>query len=296
MMSRLRALLCGSALLLLAAPPVAAQRTIAEGLGVPGDAHVTISNVAGWVKITGWARDSIAVTGTVSDTKTERFTVQRAGSAVRIGLWDAAAASVPPSHVEVRVPSRASVTVRTGSASVFIADVSGALDVASIGGEIEIRGAPRSVLVESMTGPLIVDVRTGSVRAKTVTSAIRLHGSYDDATATSVSGSILLDGAVVRRGSFEAVDGELRFVGALRPDAELAFVTHAGAVEFLLPAATSATFRSIAFGGSFQSEFSEPVRTAISKVKGTEHDLSVGGGEAQISVRSFRGRVVIRRR
>jgi DUF4097 and DUF4098 domain-containing protein YvlB len=147
-----------------------------------------------------------------------------------------------------------------------------------------------------MTGRLTLDVRTAVARAKTVTGAILLRGNISDATATSVSGNVLIEDAFVQRGSFESVDGELRFVGELRRGASLDFVTHAGAVEFLLPATTDAEFRFSTYEGGLRSEFKAPIRTSRSKIKGSEQSFVVGQGGAHVSVRTFRGRVTIRSR
>jgi hypothetical protein len=274
----------------------AQQRSIDERLPAVADGHVRIQNMAGTVKIVGWQRDSVAVTGTVHDTPAERFTVQREDGVVQVGIWDTSVESVRPSHIEVRVPAGSTVWIRTGSASIYAGGVTGSLDAASVGGDIELRGSLVEAFVESMTGTLVLDVRTKSLRAKTVTGAVRLHGVIVDATVTSVSGNILIEGADIQRGSFESVNGELRLVGSIRSDATLGFVTHGGAIEFLLPAATDATFQVATYEGGFVNEFRVPVRTSVSKIKGSEHGLSLGTGRAQVTVRTFRGRVVLRSR
>jgi hypothetical protein len=288
--------LAGGILLCVSTVPASAQRNVDERLAAAPGVSVQIMNIAGSVKVTGWDRDSIAVTGSVHDTQAERFAVHRSDAGVKIGIWDTTVERVPPSAIDVRVPARSQVWVRTGSASIFASGLSGGLDVNSVGGDIEIRGSPREVFAESMTGAIVLDVRSAVARAKTVTSAIRVHGVIADATATSVSGNILLEHADIARGSFESVDGELRFVGTIRPAATLSFVTHAGAVEFLLPAATAAQFRVGTYEGSLTSEFDVPVRTTASKIKGSERSFTLGRGSAQVNVRTFRGRVVIRSR
>lgn len=288
--------LAGGILLCVAAVPVSAQRNLNERIAAAPGVSVQIMNIAGSVKVTGWDRDSIAVTGTVHDTPTERFAIHRSEAGVRIGIWDTTVERVPPSTIEVRVPARSQVWVRTGSASIFASGLSSGIDVNSVGGDIEIRGSPREVFAESMTGVIVLDVRSAVARAKTVTSTIRIHGVITNASATSVSGNILIEHADIARGSFESVDGELRFVGTIRPAATLGFVTHAGAVEFLLPAATAAEFRVGTYEGSLTNEFDVPVRTTASKIKGSEQGFTLGRGGAQVNVRTFRGRVVIRSR
>jgi hypothetical protein len=276
--------------------PASAQRLVDERFPAAPDGHIQIMNIAGSVKIIGWERDSIIVTGTVHDTPTQRFAIHRSEAGVKIGIWDTTIERVSPSTIEVRVPERSQVWVRTGSAAVFVAGIAGGVDVNSVGGAIEIEGAPREAFAESMTGTIVLNVRTAVARAKTVTATVRIHGVITDATATSVSGGILIEHADIARGSFESVDGELRFIGVIRPAATLSFVTHAGAVEFLLPAAASAQFRVGSYDGALTTEFDVPIRTMASKIKGSEQNFTLGDGGAQINVRTFRGRIVVRRR
>jgi hypothetical protein len=297
--ARARRLGAGTLLCLSAwasAVPASAQRMIDERFAAATDGHVQIMNIAGSVRISGWDRDSIAVTGTVHDTPTQRFATHRSEAGVKIGIWDTTVERAPPSNIEVRVPERSQVWVRTGSAAVFVGAITGGVDVHSVGGAIEIEGAPREAFAESMTGAIVLNVRTAVARAKTVTSTVRIHGVITDATATSVSGRILIEHADIARGSFESVDGELRFIGVIRPSATLSFVTHAGAVEFLLPAAASAQFRVGSYDGALTTEFDVPIRTVASKIKGSEQSFTLGEGRAQINVRTFRGRIVVRRR
>jgi hypothetical protein len=292
-----RCLACLPALLAtLAAQPTSAQRAVSERFAVAADVNVRIQNIAGSVKVVGWDRDSIDVAAKVHDTPTERFAIHHSDAGVRIGLWDPAVESVQPSHFEVRVPAGASVWVRTGSAAVFVSGVRGVIDVVAVGGAVEVRGAPREVFAESMTGAVVIDVKASVARAKTVSAPIRFHGAITDAAATSISGNVLIENADIQRGSFETVDGELRLVAPVRRGAALTFVTHAGAIEFLLPAATSAELLVRTYAGSLHSEFAAPIRTTASKLKGGTHSVTLGGGDARLDVRTFRGRVVVRSR
>jgi hypothetical protein len=78
--------------------------------------------------------------------------------------------------------------------------------------------------------------------------------------------------------------------------ATLDFVTHGGAVELLLPAATDADLRISTFEGGLANEFKTAVRTTASKIKGSEHAFTLGAGGARVNVRTFRGRTVVRSR
>lgn len=281
--------------LLACAAPAAAQRKVQERFAVPPDGPVRIQNIAGSVKVTGWQHDSIVVMGMVYDPPGERFKVFRGEGGVKIAVWDALSEKVPPSQLEIYVPARSHVWVRTASSAIAVGGVTGGVDVNSVSGIIDIAGSPRELFAESMSGELVLDVRTAVLRAKTLTGAIRMRGAITDASATSVGGNITVEGAV-ERGRFEAVDGDVRYIGAPARTASLDFVNHAGAVELLLPATAAADFVVSTHEGALDNEFRVVMRTVGSKLKGSEFHFALGSGGARVNVRTFRGRVTIRRR
>ena len=282
-------------LLLVTAAPAAAQRKVHERFAAAADGPIRIQNIAGSVKVTGWQHDSVAVIGLVHEAPGERFKIFRGEGGVKIAVWDATSEKVPPSELEIFVPARSQVWVRTASAWIAVGGVSGSVDVNSVSGVIDIAGSPRELFAESMAGDLVLDVRTAVLRAKTLTGRIMMRGAVTDASATSIGGNITIEGAF-ERGRFESVDGDVRYIGGLSRTAVLDFINHAGAVELLLPAATAADFVVSTHEGTLDNEFRVPVRNVGSKLKGSELRFTTGAGGATVNVRTFRGRVVVRSR
>jgi len=281
--------------MLACASPVHAQRKIREAFAADPAGFVRIQNIAGSVKVTGWDRDSITITGVVYDTPNERFEIMRSAGGVKMGIWDTTVEKVPPSTLEIRVPRRSRVWVRTGSSFIFVGGVAGTVDVNSIGGGVEVTGQPHEVFAESMTGEVFLDdVRASTARLKTVTGAIRIRGSITDVIATSIGGNIVVDGAAIDRGRFESVDGDVRFMGDLMRKATLDFINHAGAVEFSLPSNVDADFAVSTYQGTLQNDFPVKQHQANSKIKGSEITFSLGTGGAQVNVRTFKGRIIVR--
>src|SRR5690606_33686275 len=145
--------------LLLVAAPAAAQRRVAERLPAAPDGYVRVHNIAGSVKLIGWDRDSVAVTGTVHDTPNERVTVQRDGDGVTVGRWASTVARAEPSWLGGRVPSRGRVWLRPGAGSVYVEGVTGSVDVASGGGRIGMPGGLGEGFAEAMTGSITSDAQ-----------------------------------------------------------------------------------------------------------------------------------------
>jgi DUF4097 and DUF4098 domain-containing protein YvlB len=283
------------AVLVANAGPAAAQRKINERFAADPAGFVRIQNIAGSVKVMGWDSDSIAISGVVYDTPAERFEIYREAGGVKMGIWDTSVEKALPSTLEIRVPRRSRVWVRTGSSFIFVGGVTGTVDVNSIRGGIEVAGQPREVYAESMSGEVFLDdVRSSVARLKTITGAIRIRGMITDAIATSTGGNIVIDGARIDRGRFESVDGDLRLIGDLMPKAMLDFVNHAGAVEFLLTPSVNADFAVTTYEGRLENDFQVKQRQANSKIKGSEMTFTLGTGGAQVNVRTFKGRIFVR--
>ena len=291
----MRALVVTVALLSLAAP-VAAQRKVNDRFRVDPEVQVRIQNIAGSVRVRGWDRDSVVVTGVVHEPPGQPFKVHHSADAgVKIAVWDGTSEKVPPSDFEVYVPARSQVWVRTASATIDVSGVSGGVDVNSVSGRIDVIDAPRELIAESMSGALTLFASTRVLRAKTLTGAIHLRGALTDASATSVGGDILVEGAT-ERGRFESIDGAVRFNGDVSRSAALDFINHAGPVELTLSLKSAVDVTVSTHEGTLQNDLNVPVRTVISKLKGSAYQFSLGGGGARIDVRTFRGRVTVRPR
>jgi hypothetical protein len=285
------------AVILTLTMPLAAtgQREVVHRAELARDASVRIHNMVGSVRVTGWDQDSLVVTGTVRETKGEPFGFFASRSGAKLGIWDASTPDVGPSHLDVRVPATSVVWIKTASADVIVSGMTGSIDIYAVSGRIEVTGAPGDVNAESLSGEVRIAADARSVRAKTATGPLALRGNITEASATSVSGDIAIEGAVLERGRFETVDGDIRYVGAIGAKSSLDFVTHAGAVEFLVPRSAAADFVVSTYEGGFEDRYGVSARRTGSSLKGHEIRFTIGGAgiAGQVNVRSFKGRVVL---
>jgi len=276
------------------AAPAAAQRRIDERRAIRPGGMIRIHNMVGSVRVTAWDRDTIAVTGVVRETKQEQFTLGAFGDGAKLGIWDATG-DIGPSDFEVHVPAASSVWVKTASADVIVAGVTGGVDLYSVTGSLRIEGRPREVYAESMAGDVSVDGETRSVRVRTASGGMRLAGALLDVTATTVSGTVDIAGDRIQRGRFESVDGAVRWNGPFERHASMDFITHSGAVEFTLPQGAAADVIFDTFEGNIDDGLGVGIRRSGSKLKGSEFQFTLGQGGASVSVRTFKGNVMLRK-
>lgn len=274
-----------------------AQRKLNERLAIVPNGFVRIFNINGSVTVVGWEKDSLVVTGTVFEPPGERFAVAVSPKGAKLGIWSDMEGHLKPSHIVVHVPVRSQVWVKTTAADIRVSGVLGGLDLFSVSGSIGVTGAPREVYAETMGGRIELKASTSAARIKTAGGAIRVGGSISDLTAVTVSGDIDVGATTFQRARIESVDGDIRFNGALPQGSGLELTNHAGAIEISLPPNVSAEFSVSNYAGEFSDEFG--IRKKLvnpDKMKAREVTFVLGDKpNARVTLRSFKGRVLLRR-
>jgi DUF4097 and DUF4098 domain-containing protein YvlB len=295
---RARAVPLGLAALALALASAApAQSPVNRRVALDPDASIRVFNLTGSIKITGWNKDSLAVTGTLSRYGGKLFYFGGSGRGAKLGI-EAPDGQEPdgPSHLEVFVPTRAKVWIKAATADISVTDFTGNLDIYSISGSIRVTGNPMQVYAESMDGSVEVNGTAPWIRAKTASGGITLAGGGEDVGVTSVSGAIVVQGANVTRGRFESVTGDIRYDGDISRGSSLTFESHSGVVELRLPPAVSADFNVNEFQGKIVNELTGAVARPLRDRGGLELAFTSGKGGADVAIRNFKGAVLLLRK
>lgn len=287
------ALFVASGALLAVHAPLSAQRVLNERRAAPPTGSIRIHHQAGSLRLIGWDRDTIAVTGTVHERGNDRFYMGVSPQGSKMGIWAFESDSLPPSHLEVHVPRGSSVWIKTVGADVDIDGVTGGVDVLSVAGGIEVTGSPRELYAETMGGRISADVTTRSARLKSASGPIDMRGRIADAAAHNVSGTITVRGGSIEHGRFESVDGDIRYAGAVPRSAGLDFVNHSGAVHISLPADARADLFVTTYDGKLENAFKTRILQASNRFKGEEYTFALNGGGAHVTVHTFSGAVVL---
>ncbi|MGH7477415.1 MAG: DUF4097 family beta strand repeat-containing protein [Longimicrobiales bacterium] len=280
-----------------AAQQPAALRKVEVRRAVRPDALVRIWNLSGEVRVVGWDRDSLVVTGAVP--AGHQFHCGGGDAGIKCGV-DAGLSTdgaVAGSRLDVRVPARAQLWIKTAGAGVEVGGARGGLDVYSVTGAIRVDGALDVVSVESMGGDITISGSARVLRAKSASGSLTIRAASEDATITSVSGRIRLLGGGLQRARIESVDGPIHWDGGVRAGASLDFVSHSGRVELLLPPTAAADVEVQTYQGTFSNEFGPARLGARPDLDGHEAGFTVGGSSgSRIGVRTFKGAIALRRR
>ena len=267
--------------------PLAAQKQISDGRRVGADAQIRVWNPAGSVRLTGWDRDSIAVTGS-AERGAGRLVLVASESGAKVGFDGDGRADV-----EIRVPRGSTVWVKTASAGLRVGGLTGAMDLSTVTGAIRVEGTARQITAESIGGDVELTALATTIRAKTGSGSITLRGSGNDVTVATVDGTIRVSGPRFQRARFETISGRIFFQGGVVRDASVTFQSHDGPIEVQLPPKTGATFRISSYDGLVDSSF-PAFRAQKRRLRGKEIEFVNGGGGADIAIRTYQGPVTLK--
>ncbi len=292
-----------------AAPPARAQSRIEERRPAAADGIVEIENAAGTIKVIGWGKDEVQVTGTlgaraeelefVSRPRRTRIQVEVRGNPHRVS-----------SDLEIRVPAGSRIQVESYSAAIDVRDVTGRVKAESVSGSISIAGRPDEVDVESVSGAISVSGPAKRVHASGTNASVTIRGVSGVIDAESVNGVLDVSGSEFQEARLETVNGSLRFDGGLIANASLDVETVNGSIELRLPANLGADFTISSYGGAIDSDFE--VRLGPGPIRGSRRDrdrdrhdhddgakemrFTSGGGGAKVSITTLNGRIALRKR
>jgi hypothetical protein len=247
--------------LLVAVPALAgAEGRISQSRPAAPDGVVHIDNPAGSIRVIGWDRAEVAVSGTLGH---GAYGVDLGGD---------------KRQTRVEVESE-------GNPHGTHSDL-----------EVRVGEAPREVQAESVNGGVTVTSRGGRVQAESVNGPVTVRGAGGEIEASTVNGPLTVTGGTFRRARLETVNGRVLFEGGLAAGGTLHVESVSGAVELALPANTAADFTVTTFSGDIRNELGPAAQSASRHTTEKELTFSTGGGGANVTVETLSGSIVLRRR
>lgn len=294
MMNRAR---MGLAMVLLAPLPVTAQQPVLRGHAASADASVRLVAAVGSVRVIGWARDSVELTGTVPiGSRVEFASPEGVARGMKMYVETPSEKTARDGRLVLRVPKGARVWLKTGSADIDVTGVVGGLDLNVVGGSIAVHGNPRELRAESMDGNVLIDGTPAWLRAKTATGDITMTGGGEDLAASTISGVIRSRGGPVERMKLESTTGEIHVANEPARSGSLEIDTHSGPVELELPRGGDVELDLATITGTIENGWSRTAPLKGREGRGMTLATSSGMSGARVNVRSFKGAIRVRAR
>lgn len=243
--------------LLLAVPVFAGTKSIDESRKASSDADVTIELIAGKVRVVGWNRDEVRVTGTIND-RWEEFEMTGDEDDISIEIS-------PPegAHRNVKLEADLEISVPSGVELTF----------------------------ESVSAPLSLDGLTGSVSVESISGSIDVRCDLEELEIEAISGTVEIDATPrLQSASVEIVSGNVTMSGDLHPSGDYSFETVSGSITLRVPAGTGADYEIETFSGKIDNEFG-PKPEKAEFLPSLNLSFTVGSGGADIEISTLSGTI-----
>ena len=262
------------ALLILAlALPAVAEVRVDETRQVAADATVTVENISGSLRLSGWDKKEVQVTGTLGR-GLEKVDITGSGNRLDVQVvYPHDCHDCGGADLEIRVPVGCRLEVKTVSADIDASDLSGEGRFQSVSGEVTV----------ATSGP--------SLRAKSVSGDVLIRSAGPRVEANTVSGTLTARMPTLHEGDFESVSGDIRIEAEIAAKGRVEAQTVSGDVELRLPATVGADFEVHSFSGGIRNDFGPEARRTSEYGPGRELEFSNGDGSARIYVKTLSGGV-----
>lgn len=267
---------------------------------VPADARgaVEIVNVAGEVRVQGWERNEVQVSGELgggvdrldlrSGARRTSINVVRLPGERKAGATD----------LVVKVPRDSALSISTVSADQIVSDLRGPQRLQAVSGNIATQQWLEDVEARTISGD--VDIRShggrGQTVVNTVSGAITLEGAPETVALETVSGDMEISAEKLDRARIRTTNGELRLTAMLAAAARLDTESINGSLHFLLREPVNAEFDVETFNGEIVNCFGpKPMRTR-EFAPGNALRFTQGEGDARVRIKTLNGRVEICKR
>jgi DUF4097 and DUF4098 domain-containing protein YvlB len=275
------------------ASPLAAQKKIERRMALGMEGAFRVMNMVGSVVVHGWSKDTVLIKGTLSPG--DEFHVGGGYTGAKAFIESNDQRDPKPANLEIWVPARARVWVKTATARIDVDGVDGGLDLYVVSGTIDVTGSPKELNAEAIDGDIHISGSPAWLRAKSASGMVTLRGGSSDAGISTVSGNVKVEGGAFERTKIETVTGNVSFAGKLDRSGSFDFDTHSGSIDIAIPDKTNASFSVATIASTINNNVSRTKPVAGRFGRGFELTTDTGDGGAKVSVRTFKGSVTLRR-
>ena len=287
--------LCAAAALLAASPAIRAGTPINERAAADPAGAVEVSNVAGTVRVTGWDRNEVEVTGELGK-GTEKLEFAVADKVTRIKvIMPGKSYDVEETNLVIHVPAASRLSVNTVSADIEVQGLLGAQRLQSVSADIRTAAAGEDVECKSVSGDIAVNgsFKKGLLTITTVSgdaTALRVAGEVN---ANTVSGDVTLGLGETTRSRVRSTSGDLTLAALLAADGKLDAESISGDVRLELVGAVNAEFDISSFNGEIRNCFGPKAVSTSEYAPGKEWQFREGQGTGRVRIKTLNGDISI---
>ncbi|KAB7763823.1 DUF4097 family beta strand repeat-containing protein [Xanthomonas maliensis] len=286
--------ICFSLLAVAWASPAGAQTAINQTHPLARGGRIDVDNLAGQVRVRGWDRDEVAVTGTLG--ANQRLEVNDSPDRLQLEvIYPRNSRNSEGTRLELRIPRGASLQVEAVSGDVDVDQVELArVQLKSVSGAVTAAGRAKEAQLETVSGALRSTLASSRLTLDTVSGAIEAPaGASGQISVESVSGQIRLEAGQVSRLQAQSVSGATTLrIGALAPGGSVSAESVSGSIRLALPRTSSAALSIETFSGGIQSSVGRVEQPEYGPGKSLKASLGSGNGDVKLESHSGSVQVV----
>ena len=274
------------------------DRNVNETRNAKPDGEVRVDNLAGTVKLRGWDKNQVRVTGTLGEEVDHlEITSDDSGVEIRVVLPHGGRGNCEEcsADLEIDLPQASRVEVSTVSADVQAKDLTGSEQLGTVSGNLILDSTAARADIHSVSGDVTVSgsAKNARVIANSVSGTVRITGVDGSLHAESVSGDVKVGNNRLSGAELSSTSGNLTYEGGMQKGGDYEFHNVSGDIELILGASPSAHFDVSSFSGDIDNSFG-PRPTRVSKYSpGMELHFTSGSGDAMVSARTLSGDIRI---
>ncbi len=253
---------------------------------------VDLSTISGDIIVTGWSRNEARIKAS-----SERGQLRFSASPSRIMIEvESRRGRMGETRYELSIPQGARVILQSTSGDVTARDVNGPADVRTTSGDINIQGASGRVQISTTSGDIQASRLKGDIEVDAVSGEFDVEDVEGTIRVETVSSDIVLRNIKVREATASTVSGEVVYDGAVAKDGRYDFRSHSGNVTVRIPANASAHFQVETYSGELDSDFPITLMPGDrSRQRPRRFEFNIGSGESRIIAETFSGDILLER-
>ena len=294
-----------------------ARDSVDETKKANADGFVSINVVRGELRIEGWAKNEVRVSGKL-DEKTKEFIFDVNGDQTVITVkiprnnfsWGCCNEG---SDLRIRVPEGSRLEIGVVSAEVSVTNILGGLDIGGVSGDLTIEQVRERIRIRNVSGQIELTDAKGRIRVKSVSGDIEVDNAHGPAQYHSISGSIILkdvseelnletvsgdieviDG-VISSARGHTVSGDIDLEVTMLDRADIDFDTVSGSVRLRLGGDLDARYDMETASGSIRNRITDDKPSHSKYVRDEKLRFIIGDGDGEVIINSHSGDIVISR-
>ena len=254
---------------------------------VPAGARLDVHSMAGEIVVRTWERNEVRVQAEHSSR--QRVRVWNEGSIVRV-TTESNRAGPQIVDYEITVPARMDLSLGGISVDVDVEGTQGQVDASTVNGDIRVVGGTGRLALQAVNGSIDIRDARGTVDAGAVNGSVRVRGVRGPVDVETVSGRIVLEQIESNNVIASSVSGRIFYDGAVMNGGRYAFSTHSGSITLGVPRNLNATISVAQVNGSWSSSF-VGMQDSSGGGRNRRQTYTIGTGAAVIEAETFSGSI-----